>query len=133
MNSNNQATIEPLHKVTLTLTPEPPTAENEEPTTVALIVGLGLEGPTPFEQKLIGCEVGHTFSVDLSAGCWDSTMAPIPVLPKTAWGHKLPQSVTVTITATHLADPRDVVKEMAFSAGGCNCDGGGCDCGCGGH
>lgn len=131
MNQNNQSTIEALHKVTLTLAPEPPAADNTVPITTAVIVGLGVSGLTPIEQQLIGRNVGDTFTIDLTSGCWEAIMAPIPSLPKTAWGNEAPQSVIITIAATQPAEPREVVKEMA-SSGGCGC-GGGCDCGCGGH
>lgn len=132
MNQMNQSTIEALHKVTLTLTPVPPATDNAVPTTVELIVGLGVDGLRPIEQQLIGLGVGDTFSVDLSSGCWEAAMAPIPLLPETTWAHETPQSVTVTIAATQPADPRDVIKEMAFQSGQCGCGGGG-DCDCCGH
>ena len=130
MNPNNQTTIEPLHKVTLTLAPEPSAVDNAA--TVTLIVGLGVEGLTSIEQQLIGRSVGDTFSVDLTSGCWESAMAPIPSLPKIACDHEVLQQVTITIKATQPATPREVVKEMAFmiERNGCGC-GGGCDCGCG--
>ncbi len=129
MNPNDHSTVEALHKVTLALLPTPSTTDNTAPTTVTLIVGLGVDGLTPIEQQLIGRIVGDTFSVDLTSGCWEAAMAPIPSPPKMAWAHETPQSVTVTITATQPADPREVIKEMAFSSGGCGCGGGG-DCGC---
>ncbi len=132
MNQNDQSTVEALHKVTLTIAPEPPDADNATPTTVTLIAGVGVDGLTPIEQELIGRSVGDTLSVDLTSGCWEAVMGPIPSLPKTAWAHEAPQRITVTIMATQPADPREVIKEMAFSSGGCGCSDG-CDCGCGGH
>lgn len=134
MNPNDHSTIEAFHKVTLTLAPTPPASDNAAPTTVELIVGLGVDGLTPIEQQLIGRSVNDTFSVDLNSGCWEAAMAPIPSLSKTAWAHEAPQRVIVTITATQPADPREVIKEMAFMTerNGCDCGGGG-GCGCGGH
>ena len=130
MNPGNPETVEAMQKVTLTLTPIAIANQNNAPVTVELIVGLGVSGPTPFEQQLIGRGVGESFTVDLTSGCWEATMAPIPWMPTTVWTDKPPKRVTVTIQTTQLADPREIVKQMAYSSGGC---GGGCDCGCDGH
>ena len=128
MDPQNQPTVEPLHKVTLVLTPEP--SDDLTPMTATLIVGLGAAGLTSIEQQLVGRGIGDAFTVDLTSGCWEAVMAPISVPFKSVWIDGAPQRVTVTIKATQPADPKEVIKEMALSSGGCGC-GGGCDCDCG--
>lgn len=123
--------IQPLDKVQLALyaKPQQPDAlsENAAETPLTIIVGLGVDGLTPFEQQLMGKVPGEETKVAVQPGTAMRMFGHLqcdlaPHLPATPPFEMCARILTVT-----KADNSEVIKAMARM----NACGGNCDCGCG--
>ncbi|MCJ8500050.1 hypothetical protein [Desulfatitalea alkaliphila] len=125
--------IQPLDKVQLAVYASPPHPDapsdivSETPLTI--IVGLGVEGLTPFEQQLMGKVPGEEATVAVQPGAAMRLFGHLqcdltPHLPAAP-----PFELRVRVLSATKADNGEVVKTMArMTACGGDCD---CGCGCG--
>jgi len=134
MNESNRH-VENLKKITLSLaagTSESTMDITPQPSSMEFIFGLGPEGMTPFEYRLVDHRIGDEVLIKIKPGDLSETFQHIP---RPVW--ILPQNLdTVYLRAKILTisqpDNREIVKAMAAIAqhGGDGC-GGDCGCGCG--
>lgn len=115
----SDSTIRPLTRVTLACG-----AQTMSP----FIFGIGPDGLTPVEHLMAGRRPGDEVHIRLEDGDHDPLFGHLAPVFHPVCRHA--QSVlTVRIAAVEPADPREVVRALAASAGHGPCD---CGCGCGG-
>lgn len=138
MNARNPMnTITPLKKITLFFeagsSPEHMDIEVHPPE-FQFIFGLGSEGMTPFEYKLIDKVEGDVVSFSLKREALGQFLEHLQPPLWNLFNDRDTIFLTVNIVAVAPADNREILKAMservAHAGGGCGCDGS-CGCGCG--
>ncbi len=131
---NNHPTIDHLSLVTLALsasgsdtTPKSPVSQGG----MVFVFGIGTQGITSFEQRLLGKGVGDTLAFSVHRHNLIPEFEHLSQILANALPLEPPFDLSLRITSIREATDLEVVKALAQKgdAGGC---GGDCGCGCGG-
>lgn len=126
----SEAVVDSMKKVELNLTVHEEDGRENPGNRFSFIVGLGSEGFTPFEKEIAGLKVGDSLRIQPSASAlpayFGASYLPLcQALNTSVFG--APLLLTVEVLAISEPESREVVEQLAKSAGHCSCGG---SCGC---
>lgn len=121
-------TIQPLKKVTLSITPDD--VQGKEPISLTFIFGLATGGLSSFEAALQDKPAGERVKLTVAGSEADAYFGHLLLPLRERLGlHLIPETISLQVEISGIEKPADieVVKALAKSGAGC---GGSCDCGC---
>jgi len=129
----NSSKVVEMKKIELLLTMYDENEVEGQSASFTFVFGLESSGLTPFEKELFGKSVGDRLrlqpSVSELQSFFGSCYLPIcQALQCSAFAALL---LSVEVVAVQDAESREIVQQLARSAGDCGCGDGSCDCGCG--